>query len=131
MKQLPALIARAKVLAASAVTWLLAAATIITLAAGELAKVFPDNAATIGALAIRAVAFTGGAVAIIRRVTPVLDQARGLLPADPLTLTTAREVELHDRAERYAVETIVATNPGIDADKVRRMRAASDPHRRA
>jgi hypothetical protein len=77
----PGTIARIKVLATAAVTWLLVASTIVTIASEEIAAVLPaGTATTVGAVALKVVAVIGAAVAIIRRVTPVLPDQRGLLP---------------------------------------------------
>lgn len=80
------MIERIRVVAGAAVTWLTFAATALTIFAEEIAAVFPDGGAEDATVWIlRAVAWLGAAVAIIRRVTPVLPDQRGvLLPhADP------------------------------------------------
>jgi len=77
-------IARIKVLLTAAVTWLIVASTIVTIMSEEIAAVLPDGAATtVGAVALKIVSIIGAAVAIIRRVTPVLPEERGLLPKAP------------------------------------------------
>lgn len=74
-------IARIKVVLTAAVTWLVLASTIVTILSEEIATVLPAGAATdVGAVALKVVAVLGAAVTIIRRVTPVLPDERGLLP---------------------------------------------------
>lgn len=69
-----------KVVAGSAVTWMTVASTAVVIVSDELAKVLPAGAAeTVGAVSVKVVAVLGAAVAIIRRVSPVLPSARGLL----------------------------------------------------
>lgn len=81
-------IARIKVVLTAAVTWLIVASTIITIMSEEIAAVLPDGAATtVGAVALKIVSIISAAVAIIRRVTPVLPEERGLLPKTPLPET--------------------------------------------
>lgn len=77
-----AFIARVKVVASAAVTWLVAASAVVTIAAEEIAEVVAaDDAEKVTRIALRVTAVLGAAVAIIRRSTPVLDKAdRGLLP---------------------------------------------------
>ncbi len=74
------LLARLRVVATAAPTYLVAASTVVTIIADELGKVVTDDtAATITAWAARIVAWLGAAVLIIRRVSPVSDVGRGLL----------------------------------------------------
>lgn len=74
------IIERIKVVAAAAVTWLSVASAIVIILSEEIANVLPaGQAETVGAWALKAVAVIGAAVAIIRRVTPVLPEDRGLL----------------------------------------------------
>ena len=71
------LYARALVVLKAAPTWLTMAAVVIsTVAAGIPIPVVAQIAATV-------VAAIGSAVAIIRRVTPVLPDERGVLPPTP------------------------------------------------
>ena len=76
------LLARARVILTAAPTYLVAAAAVVTIVADEAAKVLPtgwqDNAAQIAGAVL---AVIGAAVAIVRRVTPVLPAERGILPA--------------------------------------------------
>jgi small neutral amino acid transporter SnatA (MarC family) len=74
-------IARTKVVLSAAVTWLVVAAAVLAIIAEELAKVLPDGpgqaVARVLGIALMAI---GCAIAIIRRVTPVLPDERGILP---------------------------------------------------
>ena len=77
------LIARIKVVLAAAVTWIVVASTVVTLASDEIAEVLPaGDAETVGAVAAKIVAVLGAAVAIIRRVQPVIESERGILPTE-------------------------------------------------
>lgn len=78
------LIARAKVVATAAVTYLVLAGAVLAIVAEELAKVLPDGPGqAVARIAGVALAAIGAAIAIIRRVTPVLDGAEhGILPQD-------------------------------------------------
>lgn len=76
------LLKRARVILTAAPTYLVAAGAVVSVVSQEVAKVLPsgwqDNALQIGG-AIGGI--IGAAVAIVRRVTPVLDKAeRGILP---------------------------------------------------
>jgi hypothetical protein len=72
---------RVSVVLKAAPTWLLAASTAITITSEELVKLLPDTwdeqVVRWAAVATGAIA---AAVAIIRRVSPVLPDERGLLP---------------------------------------------------
>jgi hypothetical protein len=72
-------LARVRVLLTAAPTWIIAAVAVVQVAAVEAAKVLPEEADTIAAWSARAVALLLGIVAVVRRVTPVLPQERGLL----------------------------------------------------
>lgn len=75
------LIDRARVVLTAAPTYLVGASAVVTIVADEVAKVLPaGQATTVGAVTVRVVAILGAAVAIVRRVTPVVDGERGLLP---------------------------------------------------
>ena len=75
------MIARIKVVSAAAVTWLTAAGIILTIFSEEIGSVLPTGAAEEWAMwVVRIIAWIGAAVAIIRRVTPVLPDERGVLP---------------------------------------------------
>lgn len=76
-------IARIKVIAGAAVTWLVAASTTVTIFSDEIVKVVPDQAQGIGSVSLKIVAWLGAAIAIIRRVTPVIPEDRGILPQNP------------------------------------------------
>lgn len=75
------LLKRARVILTAAPTYLVAAGAVVSIVADEVSKVLPagwqDNAAQ---LAGAAVGIIGAAVAIVRRVTPVLPHERGILP---------------------------------------------------
>lgn len=82
-------LARIRVFLKSAPTYLVAAGAVLTIVADEIAKAVPagwqDNVVRIGGTAA---AIIGAAVTIIRRVTPVLPEERGMLappkPPNPL-----------------------------------------------
>ncbi len=85
--------ARIRTVLASAVSWLVALAAVLTIVAEELAGVagLPD---AVGRAIATALVVIGVAVAIIRRVTPVLPGARGILPPPAGTPETPREAAL-------------------------------------
>lgn len=77
------LIERVKVVAGAAVTWLVAASIVITIFSEEIGGLLTDDtAALVASWATTAVGWLGAAVAIIRRVTPVLPEERGILPVE-------------------------------------------------
>jgi hypothetical protein len=71
---------RVKVLAGAAVTWLVAVSIAISVAAPQIAELFPESAEDITAWAARVVGWLAVAVTIARRVSPVPADERGLLP---------------------------------------------------
>lgn len=74
-------IARLRVVATAAVTWLTGAAALIQFAAPHIAEQLPAGAAeTFTAWAVRVAAWVAVAVLIIRRVTPVPEAERGVIP---------------------------------------------------
>lgn len=73
------MIDRIKVILTAAVTWLVVLATVLTIVAGELQDQGGDFAPVVAWIA-RIITVIGVVVTIIRRVTPVLPQQRGLLP---------------------------------------------------
>lgn len=79
------LAARILVVLKAAPTYLVAAGAVVTIVADELAKALPngwqDNAVQIGGAVAGVIA---AATAIIRRVTPVVEAERGLLPVAPV-----------------------------------------------
>lgn len=84
MEKLNELIAKAKVIAQAVVTWLVFASVVLTFAAGEIADVVPgETGEAITVWVLRVVAWLGVAVGIIRRVTPVAPDERGILPPAP------------------------------------------------
>lgn len=91
MGKLAGFVARVKVLATEAVTYLVVAGAAIPLALVEVDKYLPqgwqDKAATIGGSAVSVI---GVAVAILRMVTKVPAEQRGLLsPAAPAPIPAA------------------------------------------
>lgn len=75
---------RVGVVLKAAPTYLVALSTIITIFSEEIAAVLPDEwDLTVARWTTIAVGFLGAVVTIIRRVTPVLPQDRGLLPGPP------------------------------------------------
>lgn len=98
-------IARLKVIATSAVTYLVTAAFVIGVIRDEVAKAFPESPVTewltwFAGIALGVIAV---AVVIIRRVTPVLPAARGILPPPTGTPQTPLEV--------VAIDAGLATPP--------------------
>ncbi len=75
------LLARARVILTAAPTYLVAAGTVVAMVADEVSKVLPagwqDNAAQAAGFVLGII---GAAIAIVRRVTPVLPAERGILP---------------------------------------------------
>lgn len=76
------LIARARVVVRAAPTWLTAAAVVLTAAAHEISTLAPNGGEDIVRWLVTAAAWLTSAVAIIRRVTPVDPDRRGLLAAE-------------------------------------------------
>ena len=74
-------LARARVVATSVVTWLQVIAAVLVIAAEEIANAVPEISDDVTTVVVRVVAVLGAAIAIIRRVSPVLPDERGLLPA--------------------------------------------------
>jgi hypothetical protein len=98
------LIRRLVVLLRAAPTWLVAAAVIVTIIAERVAELLPwipDGTATATAawLFTLAGALTAAA-AVVRRVTPVLTEARGLLPPDDDRPYTPGEAAVRADLER-------------------------------
>ena len=80
-EKIKAFIERAVVVLSAAVTWLVLAAAVITAFAGEIAPLLPTPwSERLSAWTLSAVAIIGAAIAIIRRVTPVAAEERGILP---------------------------------------------------
>jgi len=76
------LIARARVVLRAAPTWLTALSVMLTAAAHEISTVAPDGGQDVVRWLITAAAWLASAVAIIRRVTPVPADQRGILAAE-------------------------------------------------
>lgn len=74
--------AKIKVIASSAVTWLTFAVMALTMFSEEIAAVLPTDT-DVTAWIAKAVVWLGAAIAIIRRVTPVIPEERGILPQSP------------------------------------------------
>lgn len=77
------LLARIKVVLTALPTWLTAIAVTITALSPLIAGMFPHDAEVIARVAVAVVAGIGSAIAIIRKVTPVLPSQVGLLPQGP------------------------------------------------
>jgi hypothetical protein len=72
-----------KVVFSAAVTWLVFASAVVTIASEEIAAVVGEGTAEdVTAWSLRILAVLGAAIGIIRRVTPVLPEDRGILPGD-------------------------------------------------
>lgn len=73
-------VAVAKVILKAAPTYLAIAAAIIPILVDEVAPVLPGGwASALTVVAVKAAAILGAAIAVIRRVTPVVKEQRGLL----------------------------------------------------
>lgn len=83
------LLQKIKVVLTAAPTYMTAAAVVVTEVSSEVAQLLPEQAEEIGAVSFTVVAWITASVRIVRRVTPVLPEARGLLPQ---TLDTGRPV---------------------------------------
>lgn len=77
------LMAKVKVVLTALPTYMTAAAVIITIAANQLAELLPDKTAGIVQWSATIVGFLTAAIAVIRKVTPVLPSQTGLLPQGP------------------------------------------------
>lgn len=72
---------RVKVVLANLSTWLIAAAAIVGIFAEEIVTVLPDDwEGSVSQTVTVVLAVIAAAVAIIRRVTPVIGEQHGLLP---------------------------------------------------
>jgi len=93
--------ARLRVVLSTAVTYLVTLSAVLVIVAGELGSVAGIPAGVVQALGAT-ISALGVAITIIRRVTPVLPAARGLLPPPAMIHTTAYEAELEEQlaAER-------------------------------
>lgn len=81
MEQVQKFIDRARVVLTAAVTYIMLATGIITTAAATLVPALPEPyGSQVAAGAAAVVTFLTGVVAIIRRVTPVEREERGVLP---------------------------------------------------
>lgn len=81
MNRMKELWAKVVVVLKAAPTWLTAASAVIIIFSEEIGAVLPAGTAeTVGQWAAIAVGWLGAAVSIIRRVTPVLPDERGILP---------------------------------------------------
>jgi hypothetical protein len=74
-------IARVKVVLSAAVTWLVVASSVVTVFADEIAPIIPAPwSERASAIAVTVLGVLAAAIAIIRRVSPVLPDERGILP---------------------------------------------------
>lgn len=81
---------RVKVVLANLNTWLVAAIAVVGIFAEEITEVLPEDWRGSVAQAVTiVVAVLAAAVAIIRRVTPVISEQRGLLPVEGVVIPTA------------------------------------------
>lgn len=79
LEKLNAFAAKAKVVLTAAVTWLIALEAALIVLSDELAKAIPVPwADRVTAWVLIAIGVIGTAIAIIRRVTPVLPDERGI-----------------------------------------------------
>lgn len=79
LEKLHALAAKAKVVLTAAVTWLVALEAALIVLADELAPLIPlPWADRVTAWLLIAIGVIGTAIAIVRRVTPVLPNERGI-----------------------------------------------------
>jgi hypothetical protein len=74
------IVLRLQVLLGAAVTWLVALSVGLSAAAGEIAQAAPEGGEPVVAWLLRIVGWLVVAVTVVRRVSPVLPAARGLLP---------------------------------------------------
>ena len=81
-------ITRARVLLKAAPTYLVVAAVVVSTVTNEIADALPGDASTaIVKIGGKIVAAIGAAVAIVRKVAPVLDSQKGLLGPKVETVT--------------------------------------------
>jgi hypothetical protein len=73
---------RAVILLAATVTYITAGAVGLSAAAGEIADAAPVGNETATTWLVRGVAWLVAAATIVRRVTPVAEASRGILPPD-------------------------------------------------
>lgn len=81
------LVPKIKVIASSAVTWLTFAVVVLTMFSEEIAALLPAESDVTTWIAT-AVVWLSAAIAIIRRVTPVIPEERGILPQSPPPVET-------------------------------------------
>ena len=98
------LIARIRVVLTSLVTWITVAVSTVTLLLPDILDLFGADT-ELAVVLTRGLAVLVGIVALIRKVTPVLDSAEGLLAADDVPFTSA---EAHLQRELDALRTVVA-----------------------
>lgn len=73
------LLARARVVVRAAPTWLTAVSVVLTAAAGEISRLAPDGGQDVVRWLVTVAAWLASAVLVIRRVTPVPADERGIL----------------------------------------------------
>jgi hypothetical protein len=72
---------KVRVVLTAAPTWITAAATLVTIFSEEIGGLLPAGAAeSLASAGAIVLAWLGAAINIIRRVTPVLPEERGILP---------------------------------------------------
>lgn len=76
-------LARIKVILTALPTWMTAIAVTITALSPLIARMFPNDAETVARVAVAVVAGLASAIAIIRKVAPVLPDQVGILPQGP------------------------------------------------
>lgn len=74
-------LARLRVLLTAAPTWITTAMAVVVLLRDNIATLFPSAAEDVSRWSVTVLAVLAGALAIVRRVAPVLKAERGLLPA--------------------------------------------------
>lgn len=82
----PILPPRVHVFLNSVVSWLTLAIVVLTAFSSQIGELFPEGGEDIAAWVVRVLAWLSGAVLIIRRVSPVAADQRGMLPPPPVDL---------------------------------------------
>lgn len=86
---------RVRVVLGNIATWLIGAAAVIGIFAEEITDLLPDDWEGPWSQAVVVVlAVIAAAVAIIRRVTPVIGEQQGLLPVEGVVIPTANAPEM-------------------------------------
>jgi hypothetical protein len=83
---------RVKVVLGNISTWLIAAAAVISIFAEEIVKVLPEDwEGSVSQAVVVILGVITAAVAIIRRVTPVIGEQQGLLPVPGPVIPAANQ----------------------------------------